>query len=257
MKKIITFLLTITSLFLTASCTTTEKATTEDKEIIVSAASSMTDVLLEIKTSFEKDNPGIKITYNLASSGKLSQQIEAGASVDVYIAASNNYMDDLEKKNLILTDTRKNIITNEIVLIGSKNKPHLITSFKELNNLKDKQLAIADPESSPIGMYSKEVLQHFNLWTGFENKLILAGTVRQVLTYVENDNVDYGIVFSTDAIISDKVKVLAKATPSWHTPIVYSGAVIKGSQHEEEANNYLTYVTSSKGKAIFNKFGFK
>ncbi|HEX5563800.1 MAG TPA: molybdate ABC transporter substrate-binding protein, partial [Sporosarcina sp.] len=105
--------------------------------------------------------------------------------------------------------------------------------------------------------YAKEVLEHLNLWKPLQDKLVMGSDVRQVLTYVEMGNAEYGIVYSTDAFASDKVVVLAEASPSWHTPIVYPGAVVKDSRHHDEAQDFLDFLSGEEGKAILQKYGFK
>jgi molybdate transport system substrate-binding protein len=85
---------------------------------------------------------------------------------------------------------------------------------------------------------------------------VLGKDVRQVLTYVETGNADAGLVYSTDAKSSTKVRVIAIAPESAHDPIVYPVAMIKGSRNEEAARKFIDYLANPGAQAIFQKYGF-
>jgi molybdate transport system substrate-binding protein len=87
-------------------------------------------------------------------------------------------------------------------------------------------------------------------------KLVMGKDVRQVLTYVETGNADAGFVYGTDAAASERVRVVAMAPESSHEPIVYPAAVVGASRNEDVAREFLQYLSSPAGKAIFIKHGF-
>ncbi len=225
-------------------------------ELIVAAAASLTDALNELKSSFEQEHADIQLTYTFGSSGKLAQQITQGAPADIFLSASKKDMDNLQKKNLIAADSRTDFAANELVLITRKDSPLSISSFEKLSQASVAHLAIGNPESVPAGRYAKETFETLNMWNALTSKLVLASDVRQVLTYVESGNVDLGVVYTSDALSSDKIKILATAKPEWHNPIVYPGAVISTSKYAAQANVFLDYLTSEKGISILQKHGF-
>lgn len=229
----------------------------EKVEIMVSAAASLTDALNELKTSYEKEHQGVKVTYIFGSSGKLATQIEKGAPSDVFLSASKKDMDSLEAKDLIQKDSRIDFTENALVLITKKDSSLSLTSFEEIDPGKINHFAIGEPEIVPVGRYTKEVFEKLNLWEPMQSKIVLGSDVRQVLTYVESGNAEAGVVYFSDAKISDKVKVLAEANQEWHKPIVYPGAVVADTKHVEEAKVFLTYLLSEQGKEILNKYGFR
>jgi molybdate transport system substrate-binding protein len=226
-------------------------------EITISAAASLKDALDELKPAFEKQYPQTQLTFNFGSSGKLAQQIEQGAPVDVFLSASEKDMDTLQNKNLINKETRANFSKNELVLITAKDSPLNVSAFNQINPAKIGHFAIGETESVPVGRYAKQTLQKIDLWGPLQNKLVMGSDVRQVLAFVESGNAELGIVYATDALISKKVKVLAEAKPDWHKPIVYPGAVIADTKHADEAKVFLTYLTSDAGQSILKKYGFK
>ncbi|MFD2371937.1 molybdate ABC transporter substrate-binding protein [Brevibacillus sp. GCM10020057] len=229
----------------------------EKTEIMVSAAASLTDALNELKGPFEADNPGITLTFNFGSSGKLAQQIAQGAPSDVLLSASAKDMNGLDEKQLIAKDTRQDFARNELVLITSASNPAAIDSFEKLTDASLKHIAVGEPETVPAGRYAKEVFDTLKIGGKLNGKLVYGSDVRQVLTFVESGNADVGIVYASDAAISDKVKVLATAKSEWHKPIVYPAALVSASAHADAAKTFLAYLTSDKGKAILQKYGFQ
>ncbi|MBO8163428.1 MAG: molybdate ABC transporter substrate-binding protein [Brevibacillus sp.] len=226
-------------------------------ELMISAAASLTDALQEIKKSFEERYPAITLTFTFGSSGHLARQIEQGAPSDLFLSASRREMDTLEKKHLIDKDSRVDFAGNRLVLIAAKESAWALSSFEEIQPEQLQYLAIGDPESVPVGQYAKEVLQSLMLWDALEGKLVLGADVRQVLTYVESGNVELGIVYSSDTVVSSKVNVLAAARPEWHKPILYPAAIVAESPHKREARVFLDYLTGEQGKRVLKKYGFQ
>mgnify|MGYP000959701339 CR=1 FL=1 len=257
MKKIGLLFLSVIMLLFFSGCTTSQSSTIEKKELVISAAASMTDALNEVKEEFKKEHPGILLTYNLGSSGKLVQQIESGAPTDVFISAGKSYVDKLEQKDLIIKTSRFNMAKNELVLVGNKEQRIKISSFQELAQLKDKKIAIGNPESVPAGKYTEEVFKHFNILNKVTDQLVMGSDVRQVLAYVESGNAEVGVVYASDALISEKVQVLATSDAAWHSPIVYPCAIVKTSTKQSEAELFLTYLKGEKSQEILKKYGFK
>ncbi len=228
----------------------------ETKQILVSAAISLKDALNEAKQEFEKENPGVAVTYNLGASGTLQLQIEQGANVDVFASAAETQMDALESKGLILPGTRRDFVANTAVLVVPKNGNSSVSNFSDLTKPEVKRIAIGNPGSVPAGDYAKQILTKLGMWASLQNKFVLAENVRQVLVYVEQGEVDAGIVYRTDAATSDKVKVVATAPESASRPIVYPIGVISRTKQPKEAKAFVDFITGPKGQAILAKYGF-
>ncbi|PID06511.1 MULTISPECIES: molybdate ABC transporter substrate-binding protein [unclassified Sporosarcina] len=228
-----------------------------ETELIVSAAASLTDALEELKGPFEEAHEGITVTYNFGSSGKLATTIENGAPSDVFLSASSQDMNNMEDKSLIVNESRIDFAENALVFITHKDSDSTISSFEDIDPAAIDHIAVGEPESVPVGRYTKETFERLDLWDPLQDKLVLGSDVRQVLTHVEMGNVDYGVVYSSDAFISDNVKVLAEATADWHEPIVYPAAVVAESNNQEAAQQFLDYLTGDKGEKTLQKFGFK
>lgn len=234
----------------------TENSTSQGRvELTISVAASLKDALNEITRTFEKENPNVKINYNFGSSGSLQQQISQGAPVDLFFSAAEDKFDQLVEEGLIEKEKGEALLGNEIVLVVPKDDNKGINTFEDLG--KAEKISIGTPESVPAGKYAKETLENLNVWKSIEEKMVFAKDVRQVLTYVETGNVDAGIVYKTDALVSSKVKIAATANENTHTPIIYPVGVIKDSSHIKEAGLFYEYLKNEESMKTFEKYGFK
>lgn len=237
-----------------SSTTPSQKPT----ELIISAAVSLKDALETYQPTFEKEHH-VKLNFNFGASGQLMQQIEQGAPVDVFISAGVKQMDELEQKGLIIPDTRTNVVMNTLVLVIPKETTeNQKLSFDKLKEAKNIRLAMGEPKSVPAGTYAQEVLEHLGIYDRLTEakEIVFANDVRQVLAYVETGEVDVGLVYKTDAAISDKVEINDTAQESWHRPIVYPGAVIQGTKEQILAKAFLKALQEGEGKNILEQYGF-
>lgn len=225
-------------------------------EIIVSAAISLKDALDEVTHLYGTANPNVSIKTNYGASGTLEIQIEQGAPVDVFVSAAPKQMDALDAKGLLLGGTRKDLLRNEIVLIVPADSSLQIASFQDLTHADVKHVALGEPTTVPAGQYAKEVLTNLGIYDAVNSKAVLAKDVRQVLTYVETGNADAGIVYTTDALSSSKVKVVARAPEKSHSPVIYPVAAIKSSKNPAAAREFTNFLSRPQARAVFQKYGF-
>lgn len=225
-------------------------------EIIISTAVSLTDAVEEIKTAFNEEYPNVTVTYNYGSSGKLAEQISQGAPADIFLSASKKDMDGLTEKELIINESRFDFASNAVVVIAEKDSDVTLSTIEDLPNASFTNFAMGHTESMPLGRYAKEAFENANIWDEMEDKLVFGSDVRQVLSYVEQGNAELGVVFTTDTVTSDKVKVVLEVDPSLHGPIIYPAAIVKETKNETAANAYLQFLKDEKGRAILESFGF-
>ncbi|MBA2864307.1 molybdate ABC transporter substrate-binding protein [Methanococcus maripaludis] len=255
MKKQIAIagLLAIILLFSGCVSESPEETTTT---ITVSAASSLTDAMNDIAAAFEKDNPNVKVELNYAASGALRQQIEGGAPVDVFASASQKHVDLLQGQNLIENASRVTFAKNSLVLIVQAGNPLGIASADDLTNENVVKVSIGNPETAPVGRYAKESLETMGLWGNLEGKTVYGENVRQVLTYLETGDVDAGFVYMTDAKIAKDNTIEVITTIPTVTEISYPVCVLKASEHKDEAQMFVNYLTGETGKQILTDYGF-
>lgn len=164
-------------------------------------------------------------------------------------------MDALEKDNLLVPGTRRDLLGNQLVLIVPTRERN-IKDFTDLTKSGVKSIAVGDPQVVPAGMYAKETLEHLGLLPKILSKLVYAEDVRQALAYVETGNADAGLVYATDAHISTAVRVVATAPDDSHLPILYPIALLKDSKSPQAARTLLDAIESSESLSEFEKYGF-
>lgn len=225
------------------------------QELTVSAAASLTNAFQELGQGFEKIHPGTKIIFNFAASGPLLQQISLGARVDLFASADERTMDQAQAQGLIVNSSRKNFVSNRLVLIVPAAEQ---LGVKGLNDLKwpgISKIALGNPETVPAGRYAQEALTGLGLWEALSPKFIFGESVRQVLDYVARGEVDAGLVYVTDAALAaGKIRTVQELKE--HRPIVYPIAVVAASGQKELAQRFQDYVMSPQGREILGKYGF-
>jgi len=251
----------VTAFFLITGCSqkakTSESPAPKSVTLTISAAASLTAAMGEIKTLYTKEKPNVTINYNFGASGALQQQIEQGASVDLFFCAATKQMNTLQKKGLVLDDTKVNLLGNTIALVVKSDSTLAISDFKDLQNVEIKKVALGEPKTVPVGQYSEEIFTSLNMLDKIKSKAVYGKDVNEVLTWVETGNVDAGIVYGTDAKTSKKVKVVAVAGKNlYKTPVIYPAAVIKTSKNVDDTKAFLKFLSSSKAKEVFKSYGF-
>ncbi|MDD3472965.1 MAG: molybdate ABC transporter substrate-binding protein [Syntrophaceae bacterium] len=227
------------------------------KELKVFAAASLTNVVTEIGKIYG-DRNGIKLVPSFASSSTLAKQIENGAPAGVFVSADLQWMNYLDEKKLIVADSRFNLLGNRLALIAPESSDVKIKIEPKLDLAKflgNGLLATGDPDHVPAGKYAKAALEKLEMWSYVSNKLARANDVRSALAWVEKGESPLGIVYSTDAAISKRVKVVDYFPEGSYPPIVYPAALIKGSD-SPEAKGFLEFLKSNDARTIFEKYGF-
>ncbi|WP_020166725.1 MULTISPECIES: molybdate ABC transporter substrate-binding protein [Methylotenera] len=226
-----------------------------EQKVTVFAAASLTNAISEIVTDYESANPQ-KIQTSLAASSMLAKQIENGAPADIFISADTKWMNYLQDKDLLKTDSKINLLGNRLVLIAPKGKSFKVDMKPEFNftNAFAGKLCTGEVESVPAGIYAKQSLKALNWWDAIKARIVGSQDVRAALTLVERAECDAGIVYETDAKVTEKVETIAAFPDASHDAIVYPLSLTKNAK--PEASSFYDYLKSEKAKAVFVKYGF-
>lgn len=222
--------------------------------ITVSAAASLSNVFKELAGLFEQANPEHQVQLNFAGSGVLLQQIMRGAPVDVFASADQATMDQAEQQGLLAAGSRRDFVSNSLVLIT----PTAVKPIQQLDDLRQpafERVAVSNPESVPVGRYSREALIALQLWEPLQGKIIRTQNVRQSLDYVARNEVDAGLVYATDAaLMADKVSVqLTVPTP---TPVLYPVAMTAEGARNTASALFIDFLFSEASQDVFSRYGF-
>ena len=251
----------------TGSPAPAESPEAEPVELIVFAAASMTETLTEISDLYAQVAPHVTLTFNFDSSGKLVDQIEAGADCDIFISAAQKQMNEIDGSlgtdvnpagyDFVLQGTRLDLLENKVALAVPEGNPAGIESFEDLFTDKLNLLAIGNSDV-PVGQYTLEIFESFGTSEeelASQGKLTYGGNVKEVTTQVKEAAVDAGIIYQTDAF-SDGLTVVATATSDMCGQVIYPAAVLNTTSNEDEARAFLEYLQGDEAMGVFESVGF-
>ncbi|WP_321460813.1 molybdate ABC transporter substrate-binding protein [uncultured Vibrio sp.] len=224
--------------------------------IKVYAASSMTNAIDEIVQNFE-DKFDVAVTPVYGGSSSIARQILNGAPADVFISANTKWMDYLVDEGVISSDNVTSLVGNSLVLIAPKASNSSAFNFNDSKAwqaaLNDGRLALGNPTSVPVGMYAKESLTTLGVWKDIKYKVAPTKNVRLALALVERGEAPLGVVYKTDALLTDKVKIVSEFASDTHSAIVYPAAIVNDSTESEQ---FFRYLSTEDAKDVFVKYGF-
>lgn len=228
--------------------------------VTVFAAASLTEAMQAVGDAYA-DASGGTVRFSFAASSTLARQILAGAPAQVYCSASEDWMDELERHGLVEAGTRRSPFGNSLVLVAPKAvgmPPLTIDAGLDLAARlgRDGRLAVGDPAHVPAGIYARQALRALGLWDTLAPRLAPADNVRAALALVARGEAPYGIVYATDAALSDAVTVLGTFPADTHPPIAYPCAIVKG-QGDSAVRAFFDFLTGPQALAIFARFGFR
>jgi molybdate transport system substrate-binding protein len=227
--------------------------------VVVFAAASLKNALEEVTADWSRET-GHAVRASYAGSSKLARQIQQGAPADVFISANRDWMDALEQAKLIDACSRRDVLSNRLVLIahGRDAAPVDVGPGLDLAGLLgDRRLVMAIVDAVPAGIYGKAALTSLGLWEKVRGKVAQAENVRAALVLVARGEAPYGIVYETDAGAADNVTVVGRFPPSSHPAIVYPAAVVAGSRNARQAARFLAHLQSAQARIIFERHGFR
>jgi molybdate transport system substrate-binding protein len=229
----------------------------DTRAVLVFGAASLTDVLDELGNAFTAKTQ-VPVKSSLAASSALAKQIEAGAPADVFFSADLDWMDYLDKRNLLRPGSRHDVALNRLVLIApadSKVSAKIAPGFDLLKALGEGgKLVTGDPDSVPVGKYAHTALDKLGVWDQVSGRLVRAENVRSALAFVARGEAPLGIVYQTDALAEKRVRIVDVFPEDSHPPVIYPIALT--AHAGPQAQRFEDFVVSEAAKPIFRKYGF-
>lgn len=224
-------------------------------QVTAFAAASTSDAVQSVLSAFRKAHPETPVRASFAASSTLAKQIARGAPADLYLSANVRWMDYLEDRGAIAPASRVDLLGNQLVLIGSPMAPVSGELDALPRTLGGRRLAIGDPAHVPAGIYARQALKSLGLWTQLRDHAAYAADVRAALALVGRGEAAAGIVYATDARISDAVKVLATLPADSHDAIRYPLARVTGAEGAH-VDALHAFFRSDRARDIFRDHGF-
>lgn len=235
-------------------CTVFAAQTAAADTIVVFAAASTKTALDQIAVEFT-EKTGHEVVLSYAGSSALARQITQGAPADIFISANTEWMDVVAADGLIEDGTRRDLLGNTLVLIGSAQSPETLELSDLPQALGNERLAMGMVDSVPAGTYGKAALETLGLWADIQPQVAQMDNVRSALALVALGEAPFGIVYATDALADVSVHVVADFPTDSYPAIVYPVADIAGRESEAE-NAFLDYLSSPTARALFEAQGF-
>lgn len=241
-------------LLVACSCMLALSPTRAEADVVVSAAASLADVLHDLASAYQ-GRTGERVVINIGASNTLARQVRAGAHVDLFISADEAQMDAV--RDAIVAGTRVDLVSNQLAIVVPDDRRRLMTSARALLDADIRRVAIGDPAAVPAGVYAKQYLERFGLWSALQPKVVPAASVRLALAAVESGAADAAIVYATDAAAAHRATV-AYVVPLRDGPrIAYPAAVISTGANVAGGRRFLTFLQSDDARRRFANAGFR
>lgn len=242
-------------LFIAATWTATP-VQAQPETLTVVAANSLRDAFRKVLPLFEAEYPGSTLRIIYGPSQSLRNQIEQGAPVDVFLPSLAEEIDQLEKKGLIIQGTKRTYAASSLVLITSTTLPASVSSVQDLHHVPLRRIAIGDPKTSSVGKVAAQFLRHNNLEAKLKPKYIFGEHSRAVLDLVANGEAEVGVVYRTDAALSQKVRIVDTTPVDSHTPIHYAVALPWTAKNVSGAGDFIEFLLRPQIQTLLQEYGF-
>ena len=222
-------------------------------ELSIAAASDLILAFNELGNLYEQEH-GVKIVFSFGSTGQLADQIENGAPFDVFAAADIQFIDHLQKKNMIISETQKLYAVGQIGIASLPNSNLELHRLEDLLQANIKKVAIANPEHAPYGRAAKQALVSAGVWDQLEEKIVYGRNISDTLTLIETGNAEAGIIALS--LANPEKMDFQQIDEQLHQPLEQAIAVIQGTKEQELAQGFIDFIHGPVGKPIMEKYGF-
>lgn len=223
------------------------------QSVLILAAASTSDAVQEIAHEFEQQHPGTSVRASFGASSTLAQQIVAGARADLFLSASSQWADVLEQKGLVAK--RVDLLGNRLVVVVPADSPLKISSPDALADGQVRRLALADPAAVPAGVYARAALEKLGLWERLSPRVAAGADVRQALDFVATGAAAAGIVYASDVVAQNKVRIACEFPAEYSQDIRYPLVLVKGAG--PDAAKLLEFMSSPEALRVFERYGFR
>ena len=222
--------------------------------MLLFGAASVENALDEVLQALKKKHPDVAVRTNFGATSTLAQQVMQGAEADLFLSANTKWADALHAHQPLVR--RQDLLSNELVVVVLKDSMLKFEQPQDLLSADLQRLALADTQSVPAGIYARQALERLGLWDQLEARVAAGSDVRQALAFVETGAAQAGIVYRTDALVSDKVKVALDLDPKLSDPIRYPWLLLHHGTERPAAPAIYEFVLSEEAAEIFRRHGF-
>lgn len=231
----------------------------EPREVVVFAATSLREPLLALAPSFERANDA-KVVFVFGSSGDLAKQILAADRADAFLSADEIEMGRVEQAGRIDPASRFARYGNLLVVIEPRegNPSAFPPPFEpaQLAGERIKRLSLANVATVPAGRYAKSWLEAQHVWDRVADRVVPAVDARAALAAVESGACQAGIVYKTDASLSNRVVVVHLVPPEQGPTIEYPFAAVRDGAAPDLGAAFVQHLDNLDAWIVFRMQGF-
>ena len=236
-----------------ASCGTSGMGDESDTAtLIVAAASDLRPAFEEIGRQFESARDA-QVTFSFGSSGLLAQQVIRGAPFDVFVAANEQYVDDVIAAGAGMVETKKRYAIGRVALWNG-DAYDAPSSVNDLASPRYARIAIANPEHAPYGIAAMQALQAAGVFEVVQSRLVYGESVSDAQRIVQSGNASVGIIALSLARAAGGAYTVVPA--ALHEPLVQSLVVLGAVTNESLARDFTNFVTGLRGREVLPRYGF-
>ncbi len=234
----------------------TPPAQAQSETLTIAAANSLKDALRKILPLFEAQHKEVNVRVIYGPSQTLRKQIEEGAPVDVFLPSLFEEIDQLENNGLVIQGTKRVYASTSLVLITGTTLPAPIGSIQDLHTVPVRRIAIGDPKTSSVGKVALQFIKYSKLEPQLKTKHVFGEHSRAVLDLVAKGEAEVGVVYRTDAVTDERVRILDTAPPDSHTPVRYGVAAVWTAKNISGAGDFIEFLLSAPIQAQLKQYGF-
>jgi molybdate transport system substrate-binding protein len=227
------------------------------EEITVFAARSLGTALDEVGAAWAASTGGrAKISYGITLA--LARQIDAGASVDVFISGDPDWMDYLDGRGVMKSATIVTLLGNRLVLVAparSEVAIEIAPGFDLAGLLGDSRLVMPDLETLPAGRYGKQALRALGVWDHVAEQVTQTESMHAATTLVAAGEAALGIVYLTEAVADPGLRIVDTFPAETHAPIVYKAGETAEAA-DGDAASFLAFLQTHTAAGLFEAKGF-
>ena len=231
-------------------------AAAEPEPLSVAVAISLRPAIDEAAALFVEQRTDARLRVHAGGSGLLMQQLRRGAPFDLFISASADEIERLERAGRVRGASRRTLAGNRLVVVVPREATPPATAAGLSAPVYDR-IATGNPRTAPLGRYAEDALRALGLWESLERRIIPAENARQALEYVARGEVAAGILYRSDArLAGDRIR-LGPELPSHAQPdIRYEAAILTDARRPDLAAELLDLLQSAAGREILERHGF-